>query len=313
LPARRFVLTVLAAAALCLVLAYAAHAARARSVTDVLLLDHQRKKLEDPALSGTQIVVVGDSCAGYAMHAPTFSKLSGMPTQSLALTGRFGFLGDYILMQQAKQAWPELHTVIVMHTLDIWRRRTSANAFTRLYSPAVDLSLVRGRERGWLERFKVQTNLREIGWYVEGLFAKPQPLLLSEESGYVVQPDALFATGEKSIAPNESLRAAIHPDKVAMFGALDRMGERLGLRLIYVHGPIHEVVGRNSADLIEEVNAVLTTARSMRALPDVTAYPDAMMGNRTDHVYEPAQREVTRHFFDLVEDHLGRPARSSRR
>ena len=68
------------------------------------------------------MIFVGDSSLGNSINAELFSEKSGKKAENYALTGSLGFKASYNMMKTVHDYNPNLKTVVIVQTIDMFTR-----------------------------------------------------------------------------------------------------------------------------------------------------------------------------------------------
>ncbi len=254
-----------------------------------LLLQYQLQKLT--TASHITTVVVGDSSAGNAISADLFSSLTGTRTLNLALTGSFGIEGSYTMLRQALHAHPTIRYVLVVQSLDVWRRPFSEQgvldterglppcAFPRLCTHPLAVA-------------KYLFNPKEILWALEYQWGGPPVFAIEDD--FIKQNDKTYANGGLGVDSVRPLSSVIDPSKPEVLEMLGQLCHDSGLKCVYIHGPLHEGVVTKSLDTIDAINARVSAVPSIRFTPEFPVLQQGSVGDSLDHVERQHKAETTR-------------------
>ena len=251
-----------------------------------------------------ETIIVGDSSAGNAIDAAYFESLSGLKTQNLALTGSFGFIGSYNIIRHAQIRQKKLKNVLIINTLDVWRRPFNEQAFFDTLDglPAVELKLSSGKVR-LSTALHYKFNPREIYWYFKYRL-HPLPSKESIENDYLVQHEERFSNGKKKLEPKEFITSLINEDNTLTYEALGKLCTDLSLHCIFMHGPIHRTVYEKSYSAIAHINNYLKKEVGLFTVTKVFSYPPEKIGDSVDHIDPLYKKEVTKDYFETIKDTL---------
>jgi len=276
------------------------------SYTDIVR--YQMAKLGDPSAADVETIILGDSSTGNALDAKLFSEISGLHTLNLSLTGRFGFEGGVNLLRYADARAPALKNVLVIYTLDIWRRPFEEQAyFETLRYTGSDVNRYWLAAPGWDDYFDYAMDLKRVRKFLEAMFLGRQAdIPVDPEIDYVPQGMKKVSNDLLIVPADERLSRDIHPDKKQWFTALADFCYQRELNCIYMHGPIHTTVFENSPEAIGGINDLIENTRGMIALDTVLHYGNTFMGDSIDHIDPSVKGAVTREYYILVKDYLER-------
>ncbi len=262
-----------------------------------------------------ETLIVGDSSAGNAIDATYFTELSGDQTTNLALTGSFGLVGTYEMIHEVSVHHPELKNVIIIHTLDIWRRPFAKEGLFELRrgqnlffwssffdrSPVLSYLEYAGQFKNILRAGRALLAKTPLGSFIP---SDAQILLIDETHDYLKQESSTYKNGEKTLQGDEKLSSLIDEDKQKIFSMIDNLCGERKLNCLYLHGPIHEMVYHNSLPEVEAIHEKLQSAENIVALEKIFEYKNNQMGDSINHVDVSGKRTVTKDYFDYVKKYL---------
>ncbi|MFY9462906.1 MAG: hypothetical protein WAP52_01835 [Candidatus Sungiibacteriota bacterium] len=268
--------------------------------TDLDVLRHYQMDKLNKNLDRVETVILGDSAAGNAIDADLFSELSGQLTLNLALTGSFGFIGDYNLIKYLHQNAPHLKNIIIIHTLDIWQRPLSQEGYFDT------MRYVNFPERYyWIFPWRIGSylgytmNLKKAAHIALSVLRGKEPsIAIDEKYDYIPQGQERFSNGRKIIGPDARLKETIK--NTEMFFALDALCGEKSINCIYMHGPIHEIMFNNSTAAIRRIDAILKSATSIKYIDKIFHYESRYMGDSEDHIDPLYKGMITKAYFDAL-------------
>lgn len=268
--------------------------------TDLDVLRHYQMEKLNKNLGRVETVILGDSAAGNAVDADLFSELSGRMTLNLSLAGSFGFIGDYNLVKYLHENAPYLKNIIIIHTLDIWQRTLSQEAYfdTMRYANFPERYY-------WIFPWRIGSylgytmNLKKAAHTALSILRGKEPSIrIDEKYDYIPQGQERFSNGLKTIGPDTRLKETIK--NTEMFVALDALCGEKAVNCIYMHGPIHEIMFNNSTVAIRRIDAILQSAKSIKYIDTILHYENKYMGDSEDHIDPLYKRRVTKEYFDVL-------------
>ncbi len=266
--------------------------------TSDLLIDYQVSKLY--SANNFELVVVGDSSAGNAINATYMSKLTEMETVNVSLTGGAGFVGTYNMIRHAINTQPNLKGVVIVQTLDIWRRGFAEKSYlSTLYDlPPLKFEGILS-EKGELAQF----NPSEIYWFLRyKLRGVNQGVGI--ENDYIAQRDARYSNEGISLDNDEGLSSFISDEKIQMLKLIGSLCEKNSLTCLYLHGPIHDGFYQNSKEVVVDINKKLEKSMSVKVYKDLFIYPGNKMGDSTDHIDPQYKDAVTEDYFRVIKKYI---------
>ncbi len=275
---------------------------------------YQMDKFETKVPSST-VLVVGDSSAGNAIDSIYFQELTGQPTENVALTGSFGLPGTLEMMQAAVEKNPRLKNIIIIQTLDIWRRPFAKEGV---------FELERGKHLGfwspqfsrnpYIEYAEYASQLKNIFRALRSLVqttplarfipADAQIVRINAESDYLQQEALTYSNSGKILKGDEQLSAIIDPKNLEVLYRIDVWCGEQHLNCLYLHGPLHETVYQNSLFEVKEINAALRGAKYIQMFPQVLTFKNDKIGDSINHVALPFKKEATKEYYKMVKTYL---------
>jgi hypothetical protein len=304
LSPRVFVLFFLATVILALLSAYVGFRLDVGSKRIDALRRYQIEKFK-AAKDKVETILVGDSSAGNAIDAGLFTELSGQYTLNLALAGSFASGSNFNFIRYFKREAPNLKNIIIMQTLDSWRRPFSKQGYfeTLRYVgfPQQNSPIFPSR----VEYLEYVTDVKGVGQLFRKAFSRKKPRRqVDPVSGFVLQHGERFSNGLREIHSNEWLREDMDEGNKTMFSVLDDLCSRDSINCIYVHGPIHTVLVQDSPSTIEHINRFIRSSKTIISLTKVFHYSDSQMGDSPDHVDPSIKKDVTKEYHEAIKEYL---------
>ncbi len=271
-------------------------------------------KLEKTVQSN-DTVIVGDSSVGNSIDSVYFSNLSNQSTQNLALTGDFGLVGTFEMMTRALEKNPELKNIIIIQTLDIWRRPFSKEGIFEFGDlKLLDVWDSYFSSNPYLEYLEYSTqvkNILELGRYVlektffsRLLFDPAHKASINIEHDYLRQGQKTYANGQLFIKEDAHLENNIDPSNREIFHLMDIWCGEKQINCLYLNGPIHETLFLNSSSLIQNINQSLADSKNIKIFPQVLFYENGKIGDTLEHVDVPFKKQSTQDYFELLKTSL---------
>lgn len=268
------------------------------------LLEYQKEKM-NVAPSRIETVIVGDSSGGNAINASLYSELSNENTLNLCLTGSFGIIGSGNMLEKAIKQFPNLQTVIMIQTLDIWGRDISRapwwlDTYSFSFSTLSKNPLPKWRILAAALKYYFTTN--HIKLFLMSLFAPNRTAGISESMDFIAQAEESYANDDKTIPPDATLNNThIRPENFMALQAIDKHLEGRELSVFFIHGPLHEALVSNSTDYINKINRKLAGSLSnITFIPRITSLPNQQTGDSVDHTAPPYKDTITKRYHDLI-------------
>lgn len=268
-----------------------------------VLRQYQLSKLA--SRNDVQTVIVGDSSAGNAIDAEEFTRLSGTQTANLALTASYGFTGAYNMVRHALLTQPNLETILIVATPDIWRREVSRDGYIHTLNglPLDSLTSVFGRTP--LEAWQYEFNPKQLYWYlrylVEGTLGTTE-----FSNDYIRQSPATYANGERIVEVDVALSPVLHHDKMSVLRMLGALCKTEHLKCVFMHGPMHATVYGNSTETLNKLTEELTllSGSGIEVAPDFFVYANEHMGDSKDHIDTAFKMKSTEDYWSAFEEYL---------
>ena len=275
---------------------------------------YQMDKLEKTVQSNDTIIV-GDSSGGNSIDSVYFSNLSNQSTQNLALTGDFGLVGTFEMMTRALEKNPELKNIIIIQTLHIWKRPFSKEGIFEFGDlKLLDVWASYFSSNPYLEYLEYSTqvkNILELGRYVlektffsQFLFDPAHRASIDIERDYLKQGQKTYANSRLHVKEGEHLESNIDSNNEKIFRRMDAWCGEKQINCLYLNGPIHETIFKNSVVQIQVLNQFLGNFENIKIFPQVFFYENGKMGDSGDHVDVSFKRQSTQNYFELVKDYL---------
>lgn len=259
-----------------------------------LIKNYQIQKIQKLESKNLDTIIVGDSSAGNAINAELFSKLTGQDTVNLSLTGSWGIVGSLGLIKKVYSIKPEIKSVIIIQTLDIWNRPFSDNSIHELFSLNDRLNIL-----GLKSIINNEINLKEIKWFSKYIKKK-----LKNENFPKIDfaNDYLMQKKKKQFKSFKSLKM-ISSGKIKEFKLLEDFCNSKKLNCIFFNGPIHENVINKSEDFFLEYNSFMKKSNIIY-FDKIFQYKDNIIGDSLDHISPDYKDSITKEYAIEIKKYL---------
>lgn len=262
--------------------------------TNDLMKNYQLKKLSSSKIKDIDTIIVGDSSSGNAINAQLFSKLSELNTISLSLTGSWGIVGSLGLSKIAYKNNTNIKNIIIIHTLDIWRRPFSNNSIHEFFSLKE-----RFRHLGLKSIISNEINIKEIKWLYEYLLRKIKNKSFSPID---YSNDYLLQKKKKTFKSFSSL-SSISQEKIRELKMFDNFCYLQKINCIYLNGPMHEGIINKSNKFFKEYKLVMKNL-NIKYINKIFSYKNEVMGDSKDHILPKYKKKVTKEYYEEIKDLL---------
>ena len=266
---------------------------------------YQLKKINSSKLSNINTIIIGDSSGGNAIDAELFSQLSGLNSENLCLTGSWGLVGSLGILKKSLENNPNIKNVIIIHTLDIWKREFSKESILELFS----LSDI--YENEYVDNnaiFGFLFNPKEIFWHLKlwmNFLSNQNTTIIDYKNDYIKQSESKFSNSKNKTKEGFIFsHQEILEDKILELNYLQNYCISEKLNCIFVHGPIHEQVFKNSSQYINYLNTNLEKLIKIKYYLNIFSYPNSKMGDSNDHIDVEFKKESTLDYFNLIKKDL---------
>ncbi len=277
------------------------------SMTDNdVIRNYQLEKIDSSNFSNINTIIIGDSSGGNAIDSKLFSELSGLNTKNICLTGSWGLVGSLGILKKSIEKNENIKNIIIIHTLDIWEREFPKESILELFTLSDIL------ENKYVDNnaiFGFLFNPKEIFWHAKiakkTFFDSEINNLIDYENDYIKQGESKYSNGKKHIKQNYSFdNLRFSESKILELNYLQNYCLSKNLNCIFVHGPIHEQVSKNSTQYINYLNTNLKKLIKIKYYLNVFSYPNSKMGDSHDHIDVEFKKESTRDYFNLIKKDL---------
>jgi hypothetical protein len=278
-----------------------------------LVRQYQLTKLYSESNKNTINVILGSSSAGNTFNAKDFTRLSQQKTLNLALTGSFGFVGIFNMLQRVHEQYPELKNVIIMSSLLRWGqelRHESIFEISSRYQFIEQLEEHKVVDDLSLEYLSYYINLKEIYWFIRGYFdykimKKP---VYKIENDYWVQNRKKYSNGLLKVSKlrNRKLSDTIDSSKKKLYKMMATFCEQKKLNCLFLHGPIHKKIFDNSPSQIQKINQFMQDNQNayFKAMTRIMGIENAKMGDSVNHIDPSIKDEMTHLYFTVLQSFL---------
>jgi len=264
-----------------------------------LTLDYQLKKIKKIKNKKIKTLIIGDSSAGNSVDAKYLQTLSKQSTVNLALTGSFGINGSLNMLKRISKEHQELKNIIIIQTLDIWKRPFSKTAFFQTNNETLSNNkhLIKNI---FFENLKYIFNLKEIRWFIKNQKHKLKTTI-DLNYDYMKQEDKKFSNHKKTLK-DKTLDSLIHKDKINALRELDDFCYQKNLNCIYLHGPLHETIVQNSKKIIKKINMTISSnIQHIHFIPSSFSVKERYLGDSNDHIDIKYKKESTKIIYSKIQ------------
>jgi hypothetical protein len=262
------------------------------------IYDFQVAKIEDAA--AMDVIFVGDSSLGSVIDVPLFSRLSGSPSASLALSGTYGLGASFNMIRRAA-ALHDVRTAVVVHSLNTMTR---PDVIAGYFFTTSDLKLT---ELSPIEIAKLYLNYETASETIQEVrkrgFLREAPKM---EGGYIAQRRRTShdRTPDEELEKKPLLPGMVSPAAVEFVVRMVDYCEQNGIRCVYAHGPIYDGYCKTSAPYLETLNDAIKGAGMEVVEGTPPCVPSDEIGDEVDHV-APAMRDTyTRWYYEKLRPYL---------
>lgn len=246
---------------------------------------------------------MGDSSAGNAIDAEYFTQLSHLESANLSLTGSWGILGSLGVLQHALRSNKNIQNVIIIQTLDIWKREFSKESILELFTlkdsyKNLDFNTI----------ISHNFNPKEIWWHLKkwGL-GEERTTTIEYGYDYVSQKSNRYSNHKREMPKSSSYEhLKISEAKKDEYRMLEAFCKTNTLNCIFIHGPIHSTIAKNSPSYIKRVDNFLLSTSEIDYISTIFAYDNSYIGDSPDHVDVKYKREVTLDYYRALESLLSK-------
>lgn len=267
-----------------------------------LIKEYQFKKINNDNFKSINTLIIGDSSAGNAIDSKYFSKLSGLQTSNLALTGSWGIAGSLGMLKIAYEKNSNIKNVIIIQTLGIWSRSYPYEAVFKLYPFNEAISDV-GLYKYIIYSFNPKVfwwNLKDLLKIIVGSYPSIDP-----NTDFLKQDSNRFSNNKKFVTFESGMQnASISNDKINEFHKLESFCIEKNLNCIYAYGPIHNSIYNQTKDYINKVNNFLVNNFHIKYTTNIFNFDNTNMGDNIDHI-DPQYKELsTERYFNKIKNML---------
>lgn len=272
------------------------------------LLQHQFDKL-DRAPPAVDLIFLGDSSLGRAVDADLFATLSGQRVLNLALTGNYNVPSMHNLLVHATKA-TKIRRVVLMLTPQVYDIPEDSHNLEKhqafpgvIWSLRLDwelllqrvgeyrTSFVRAAIRELFSRKNVAVGVKKIKGM---LFDGP------ERPTHIVH-DYLPPRKERMVLEKLPEQFAVASRRyLPSLYAIGKTCRDLQIQCLYLHGTVFEKSARNSAEMIEKINAMVQSAGLILVDPAPIPIPFEEIGDSVNHVDPPFKSNYTELIFNRL-------------
>jgi len=270
------------------------------------LFEYQKNKIYS-ASSEVETIIIGDSSGGNAINAIRYSQIANEKALNLCLTGSFGIIGSANILEKAVERFPNLHTVIIIHTLDIWGRDiTKAPWWLDTYTlcPSNLLKNPLPMWRIFVSAVKYYFTTTHLKNYLYSLLSPNRTDGISKMADYISQGKKTYANSEKTISPDATLdNMRVQQENIMALKNIDKAIESHDLSVFFIHGPLYKSLADNSINYIDKIKQILPAELSnVKFISKVVSLTKAQTGDSVDHTLPAYKNKITKRYYELIKN-----------
>ena len=267
---------------------------------DDFLFQTQIQKLKKKTTPVTT-VIVGDSAAGLALSAETFSILSGQPTLNVSLTRLNGFASSLMMIKQTQAYHPEIKNVLIVQSLDIWNLPFSREWYYRT-EKGISTDEIGSHffpTYKWLDRIAYHADFKWIYRYIKFLIKKPN---FAIENDYIkMDLTKTYHNGGLLMPPIGLPVSTLDTTVKDGYQLLDNYCAKEHLNCIYVSAPLHRTTYQNTdPKTFSMIYDFLLTANAIKVIPTIFDEPNIYMLDSLSHLHPDYRTKVTDQYYNAV-------------
>jgi hypothetical protein len=271
-----------------------------------LLYERQIKKMKEYPPEVTSIIV-GDSSAGNAIDASLLSTLTGTPCVNLALTGSYGIIGSLQMTKQAREVHPEIDTVIIMHTLDIWHRPFPREGFfeTEVGIDTANVPTHFFSTYKWLDRVAYRSDVRWLYRFVKYSAGRRSNIVFSNDYYRASGEYKTYSNGKIVMQDDAKLSKPLDKTNYEQYSLFNEYCKRERLRCIFLNGPMHETIIKNTDPAyFEDIKKIVSSFPAIHPVHKIFSIPNEFMGDSVDHIDVSYKENLTTQYYQEMKDFL---------
>ena len=221
--------------------------------------------------------------------------------------GSYGLIGSLNMAKFTISAYPEIKNIIFIQTYDIWHRPFSRQGFfeTSKNINTQDIGNDFFPTYKIVDKLRFQTNILEILMFSKHIFRKDNELFVVHDYVYAKDEWKTYKNGELMMEAENKLYKKNDLSKSKVFKAIDLFCGLEDYNCIFMHGPVHEVLYKNTAeDFFVEINKIISTAEHISVITVGFPVDNKNMGSSDNHVDISYKKEMTRLYFEELKSYL---------
>lgn len=268
-----------------------------------LIKKFQFQKISDEKFKKIDTIIVGDSSGGNSIDSKYLSEISNLNVSSLSLTGSWGIVGSLGMIKKALESNPEIKNIIVVQTIDIWSRGFSKQSVLELYSTKEITELLSLKDL-----ISYAFNIKELWWHLRYIANKDFAVRkeIDYNHDYLKQKTKKFSNNRLKVDATKTFNSvAISKQKLEELILLDKFCSKKKLNCIFLNGPIHSSVAKNSKAFFTSLNTkIKDNLYHIKYFSKIFSYENYKMGDTIDHIDVNYKKESTQNYYKLIKDDL---------
>ena len=268
-----------------------------------VIKNYQLSKIYTDDFNKVETIIVGDSSCGNGINDKLFTSLSGSRTENLCLNGSWGLVGSLGIIKKSLLKNKKIKNIIIIQTLDIWNRSFPKEAVLELFEISEIIDEINYKTIvGYL------FNPKEIFWHLKYLLAYKELTTIDTSHDYVKQNNKKYSNNLRILEYEKNLNdIKLSNSKSKEIVMIDTFCRINGLNCIFLNGPIHNGIIKNSDKFISYLNEdIINSFSHIKYHKNIFSYPNRYIGDSLDHIDIKYKDEVTKDYYLLVKPDLMR-------
>lgn len=267
--------------------------------------NYQLGKINSKKFETIDTIIVGDSSGGNSLNSNYFNNLTGLKSENLCLTGSWGIVGSLGIAKKAYEKNKNIKNIIIIQTLDIWNRSFSKESILELFPYS---EIIKELDHNSILGYFF--NPKEIWWHLKfigkSLSSDEKSKQIDFPNDYLLQKENKYSNGKSIIKDGKNFNYVfLSKAKLKELNMLEEFCKKNSLNCIFLNGPIHNDIIKNSSKFINYVNRDIKNQFSyIKYYPKIFAYENYKMGDSPDHMDVKYKNESTLNYYNLIKNSL---------
>lgn len=156
----------------------------------------------------------------------------------------------------------------------------------------------------FIDYIMYQTDLKNIKKLVKKILGISPDKIINPTYDFIAQSDKTFKNESSDASQHKKIEEIVIGDNIEIIAVFDEFCSDQNINCIFIHSPIHvEPYNKIDPQYIENVSSIFQD-KDLVYIPKIFGVENKYMGDSTKHVDVSYKSEITRMYFEQLEQYL---------